>query len=255
MRKTALEALASQSDPAVPGLVLANYAALSPTEKSIVVATLSGRPDFALALLDAVGMGKVPRGDVSAFAARQMQALPEKKVRDRLAEVWGTLRPTAQDRKDLLPKYLSLVPPGALKKADRTQGRQLFVKHCAACHTLFGEGGTIGPDLTGSQRASPEYLLTKLLDPSAVVSKDHQMMLITLADGRTLSGVIKEENPKTLVLQTPTEQLRLATADVEARKLTGLSLMPEGLLQQMSEVEIRDLIGYVAGEGPVASGH
>src|SRR6185437_9304720 len=97
------------------------------------------------------------------------------------------------------------VPSNVLKNADRKHGRLLYSRTCASCHTMFGEGGKIGPDLTGSQRSNPEYLLTKLLDPSAVVARDYQMTVFTLANGRVLGGLVKEENDKTLTLQTQNE--------------------------------------------------
>ena len=90
---------------------------------------------------------------------------------------------------------------------------------CASCHTLFDEGGKIGPDLTGSQRANPEYVLTKLLAPSAVVAKDYLMTIVTTNDGRTVSGIVKEENDKVLVLQTATQEVRIAKSDIEERTL------------------------------------
>lgn len=249
MRAPVLRALASEADGTVPGLILACYPKFSAADKEIAVATLSTRPESALALLGAVEKKIVSRGDISALAARQILSLKDKKVADRLTEVWGTLRPTAGAKRELLTKYLAIAAPDAIKKADRVKGHQLFTKHCASCHKLFGEGGAIGPELTGSQRTNPEYLLTKILDPSAMVNKDYQMSVLTLEDGRILSGIVKDETDKTLSLQTPMELIRLSKADVQSRKLTGQSIMPEGLLLALTEAEVRELIGYLAGEG------
>jgi putative heme-binding domain-containing protein len=147
-----------------------------------------------------------------------------------------------------LNRYLSLLPPDALKKADRARGRQVFVKTCATCHTLFGEGAKIGPDLTGSQRSNAEYVLTKVLDPSAIVAQDYQVTVITTRSGRTLTGLVKEEDTKTVVLQTQNEVIRVAKEDIEERKKSPLSMMPEGLLTPLSDSEVRDLIAYLGGE-------
>ena len=91
----------------------------------------------------------------------------------------------------------------------------------------------------------------EVLDPSAVVNKDYQMVLLSLDDGRTLTGIVKEENDKTLALQTATELIRVNKADIAARKVTGLSLMPEGLLQTLSDPEVRALIAYLGADGPL----
>jgi putative heme-binding domain-containing protein len=251
LRARALRGLAVQGDAGVPALVLKHYASFDDADRAEAVAVLTSRPAYAQALLDAMEKGTVPRRDLSAFAARQLLALKDKALAERLARVWGTIRATAKDKGELLARYQSLVPPDALKKADRSRGRQLFARTCAACHVLFGEGGKIGPELTGAQRTNPEYLLTKVLDPNAVVARDYQMTVITTTKGRTLSGIVKEEDEKTLTLVMEKETLRLAKAEIDDRQATKLSLMPEGLLAKLSDEEVRDLIAYLAGSGQV----
>ena len=71
-------------------------------------------------------------------------------------------------------------------------------------------------------------------------------------DGRLISGIIARENDQTLTVQTQNEVLNLAKTEVESRKKSTLSMMPEGLLAQLSEVEIRDLLAYLAGPEQVA---
>jgi putative heme-binding domain-containing protein len=251
VRGAVLRGLASYSDPQIPNLILEDYAAFSDAEKADAIATLASRPAYALVLLDAMEKDRVPRRDLSAFTVRQLIAFKNKELTERLTKVWGTIRPPAADKAALLAKYKAMVPADALKKADRRHGRLLFSRTCASCHTLFGEGGKIGPDLTGSQRTNPEYLLTKLLDPSAVVARDYQMTVLTLKNGRSLSGLIKEENDKTLTLQTQNEDVRLDKSDIEERRRSQQSMMPDGLLAPLSPVEVRDLIAYLSGAGQV----
>jgi putative heme-binding domain-containing protein len=251
LRGPALRGLAAHNDPGIPALILRHYASYSDAEKADAVATLASRPAYALALLDAMERGEVPRRDLSAFTARQLLGLKDKQVSDRLTRVWGVIRPPAQEKAAVLSRYLGLVPPAALEKADRPHGRQVFARTCATCHTLFGEGGKIGPDLTGAQRTNPEYVLSKVLDPSAVVSRDYQVTLITTVAGRTLNGIIKEEDEKTVTLQTQNELVRIPKADIEERERSPLSMMPEGQLTQMSDADVRDLMAYVAGPGQV----
>jgi putative membrane-bound dehydrogenase-like protein len=251
LRGPALRALAAYNDLGIPALILRHYASFTDAEKADAVATLASRPAYAGALLDAMERGEVPRRDLSAFTARQILGLKDKDVSDRLTRVWGTIRSPAQEKTALLPRYLSLVPPDALKRADRGHGRAVFAKTCATCHTLFGEGGKIGPDLTGAQRTNAEYVLSKVLDPSAVVSRDYQVTVITTTSGRTLNSIIKEEDNKTITLQTQNEVVRIAKADVEERQRSPLSMMPEGQLTQMSDTDVRDLVAYLAGPGQV----
>jgi putative membrane-bound dehydrogenase-like protein len=246
MRGPALRALSAQDSDRVPALILERYASFSEREKADAVATLTSRTSYATALLDAMAAGKVPRRDLSAFAARQLLTFKDGALTEKLTKVWGTLRST-QNKPALLAKYFGIVAPEARKKADRSHGRFVFNQTCAKCHTLFGDGGKIGPDLTGSQRANAEYLLTKLLDPSAVVAKDYQMTIISTKQGRTLSGIVKEENDKVVALQTENEVVRIAKVDIEARDQSKQSMMPEGQLEKMSEAEVRNLFAYLSG--------
>jgi putative heme-binding domain-containing protein len=249
MRGAALRGLAHYDDPKTPSLILTRYPRLSDAEKADALSTLASRPAYALALLDAVEKKLVPRADVSAFTARQLASLNDQRVRRRLAAVWGDIRPTAKDKEKLLKRYLKLAAPEQREKADRSAGRLVWSKTCASCHTLFGDGGKIGPDLTGSQRANAEYVLHKVLDPNAVVPRDYQTTKVVTVTGRVLTGLVKQENDKVLTLQTATEEVRVLKSDIEQREQQHTSLMPEGQLATLSDAEVRDLLAYLAGKG------
>ena len=126
-----------------------------------------------------------------------------------------------------------------------SSGRALFTKHCATCHKLFGNGAEIGPDLTGAGRHDMDYLLSNIIDPSAVVTKDFQMTIFNTTDGRTVSGIVTVDNDRIVTVQTATEKVTIAKKDIESRKASTLSLMPDGLIQPLSEKERRDLFKYL----------
>jgi putative heme-binding domain-containing protein len=132
-----------------------------------------------------------------------------------------------------------------LRLADLSRGRALYAKSCGACHKLFDEGGRVGPELTGSQRANLDYLLDNVLDPSAIVPREYKAHVLRLADGRVVQGVILEETSPTLVVQTANEMLRIPTSEIESRKESGLSMMPEGLFDRLAADELRDLVAYL----------
>jgi putative membrane-bound dehydrogenase-like protein len=251
LRRPALRGLAAYDDPTTPSLILGRYAKLSDAEKSDAIGTLASRPAFALAILDAMEKKQVPTADLSPFLARQVAAFNDKQVTARLGTVWGTVRPTAKDRSALLTKYAKLGTAEEMKRASRGNGRAVFAKTCAQCHVLFGEGAKIGPELTGSQRAKPEYILTKVLDPNAVVARDFQVTRIVLTSGRILQGLVKEETDRLLQLQTPTELVRILKSDIETREKQEASMMPEGLLAPLKATDVRDLLAYLAGDGQV----
>jgi putative heme-binding domain-containing protein len=251
MRAAALRGLSAVPDPGVPALILSAYPKLNEAEKTDAIQTLVSRPAYAAALLDALEQGGVPRKDVSIFAARQVLNLKDAKLSARLGKVWGVIRPTAQDKAVLLTKYKTLATPLDLEKADRPQGRLVFNRICANCHMLFGDGGKIGPDLTGAQRTNPDYILGELLDPGAVVAREYQLSVVETRDGRVINGIVVQDAAQTLTVQTQNERLTLAKADILERQVLPQSMMPEGILTQLTDAEIRNLLGYLAGKEQV----
>ena len=95
---------------------------------------------------------------------------------------------------------------------------RLFGRICAQCHKLYGQGGDVGPDLTGSDRANPDYILENVLDPSATVGRDYTLTTVATRDGRLVAGIVREQSPAALVIQTASERITLPREDVEAIK-------------------------------------
>ena len=151
----------------------------------------------------------------------------------------------------LIAEYKGRLNSDVLAAADRSRGRAVFAKTCAACHTLFDAGGKIGPELTGSQRNNLDYVLSNVLDPSAVLAKDYQMHLIVINDGRVLSGIVKSEDDNSISVQTATELVVVPKSEIESRRETANSMMPDGLLPSLSAEEMRDLVGYLASPNQV----
>jgi putative membrane-bound dehydrogenase-like protein len=241
----AIRALASFHDPATAAVLIDAYGALPAPAKQAAIATLIARPASTIALLDAIGADKVPRSELSAFTVGQLAKAAHPQVIEKLNTVWGTIRSTPADRTAVFDTYRRAFRAEELAKADLSRGRLHFAKTCGACHVLFGEGGRIGPELTGSNRGDLEYLLANLLDPSAVVGRDYQMTTILTEDGRSLAGIVVGETPTGVTLQTPTEKITVDVADIESRVLSPLSLMPENQLEQLGAEAARDLVAYL----------
>ncbi|MFO0797675.1 MAG: PVC-type heme-binding CxxCH protein [Gemmataceae bacterium] len=245
-RRAALRGLAAYSHPDTAAKLLAAYPQFTADEKADAVATLAARRDTALSLLAAVEAKRVPRADVSAFAARQMFALNDAAVRDRLKQVWGEVRPTA-GKPELLAKYKSMLTPAVLRTADAANGKAVYARTCQACHKLNGMGTDIGPNLNGVNRGNLDYWLTNLTDPGAEVGKDYRMSVVRTVDGRVVSGIVVERSAARVVVQTATERVTLAADDVDGVADSPLSLMPEGQLDALRRDDVRDLIAYLMG--------
>jgi putative heme-binding domain-containing protein len=247
MRGTAIRHLAAYDDRGTPRRLLALYPKLTDAERQDAVLTLASRPAWAMQLLDAVEKKRIPSRDVSAFVVRQLSTLANKPLDRRIRQVWGNVRPTSADRVKLIASYKKRLTTNVLAKADRSAGRVVYRKVCASCHKLFDDGKPVGPELTGSQRTNLDYLLENILDPNAVIGRDFRMSVIATNAGRIITGIIKEETAKTLTVQTANETVLIAKSDIEVRKQSPVSLMPEGQLEKMTFREVRDLFGYLMG--------
>jgi len=210
-----------------------------------IIDTLVSRPAFAKAMLTEMSAGNIPRTDLSAFHARQIRSFNDKALTKQLTEAWGELRESAADKKQLIEKVKTQLTPAVLAKANLSNGRLLFTAVCGACHVMYGQGGKIGPDLTGSGRANLDYLIENIADPSGVVSADFRMSLLTLKDGRSLSGTIAEKNDRTVTLRTVAETLTLDRSEIVKTETSPMSMMPEGLLLALQPDMVRDLIAYL----------
>jgi putative membrane-bound dehydrogenase-like protein len=210
-----------------------------------IIDTLVSRPAFAKAMLTEMSAGNIPRTDLSAFHARQIRSFNDKALTKQLTEAWGELRESAADKKQLIEKVKTQLTPAVLAKANLSNGRLLFTAVCGACHVMYGQGGKIGPDLTGSGRANLDYLLENIADPSGVVSADFRMSLVTLKDGRSLSGIIAEKNDRTVTLRSVAETLTLDRSEILKTETSPMSMMPEGLLLALQPDMVRDLIAYL----------
>ena len=159
------------------------------------------------------------------------------------------MQATDADKLALLEKYRALLsaPAPAL---DLRRGHEVFTRACAVCHRLFGEGAAIGPDLTGSGRENRDYLLGNIIDPSAVVPRDFQLTVVTLADGQTLSGIIAAQDAATLTLQTVAECRVLERKQIASTETKPVSMMPEGLLNGLSDADVRDLFAFLMQSKP-----
>ncbi|HEV7281068.1 MAG TPA: PVC-type heme-binding CxxCH protein [Pirellulaceae bacterium] len=246
LRRVALRGLAQFDSEDTPARVLGVLETLPPEARQSALATLASRPAWGRQLLQAVAAGEFPASSLSSDLVRQLQLHGDLEIDGLLKQTWGSVRATPEEKAKLIAEYAGLVKRSDLPPADLEHGRAIFAQTCQRCHVLYGAGGKVGPDLTGSNRANLEYLLSNIIDPSAVMAKEYQQTSLILADGRVLVGIVKAEDARTVTLQTADAAIVVPVADIEERIASPTSLMPEDQLRPFDERAIRSLIAYLS---------
>ncbi|MFT4539420.1 MAG: putative membrane-bound dehydrogenase-like protein [Planctomycetota bacterium] len=132
--------------------------------------------------------------------------------------------------------------------ADIDRGRVIFGEQCAACHTVGGIGGHIGPVLDGVGSKGVEGLMRSILTPNAGVEAGYRTLVVSTVAGEVLSGFLVREDADGIVLRRKDrEDVLVALDEIIAMRFDAVSLMPEGLLDGMADGDVACLFGYLLG--------
>ena len=184
----------------------------------------------------------IPKRDVPAYVARQMRRV----VGSGFLEVWGPLNQLSAEKVAANAKYKALLNVEALTSADARKGREMYDVQCGVCHKMYGSGGILGPDITGSNRTNIDYLLSNILDPSAEIQDDYKIVMVTTRDGRTYVGNIASENERTLTLRVVgQDSVLISKSNIQSREGSELSMMPEGIFANLTDQEVLNLVAYL----------
>jgi putative heme-binding domain-containing protein len=204
------------------------------------------RASWALDFLHEIDVTKViHRADVPEYMVKRFTLLRDKRVDDLVAKLWPEVRSlTAAEKTTRIKQYTAAASTG---HGDPAKGRMLFLNNCGACHRLFDEGGTLGPELTGYERSNIPYLLLQIVDPNADVREGYEVQRVVTSDGRTLEGRIKEQSGGGVTLQPPLggRTITLSKEKIASMEVQEVSLMPERILDTMSDQDVRDLLAYL----------
>jgi putative heme-binding domain-containing protein len=246
MRGPALRALAGYDDPSTPEAILDVYSSLTVAEKQDALATLLSRVPFARALLAGIAGEKIPAKDLTAEMVRQLRSLKNEQIDQEVEKIWGVARESDEDKKKEIARFKTMLTQTPPQPPNLSKGRDVYARVCLQCHVLFGEGGKVGPDLTGSNRADLDYILENIIDPNAVIPNDYRTSTLETTDERVITGIVTRQDNTAVTIVTANETLIVPRNEIHSLEVSDISMMPEGLLDQLGEQEIRDLIAYLA---------
>jgi putative heme-binding domain-containing protein len=139
---------------------------------------------------------------------------------------------------------------------DLANGKRMFAAAaCYKCHRVAGQGGSVGPDLTpAGHRFSTYDLLETIVNPSKAISDQYEATIFLLIDGRTITGRVANLKGNQYRIQedmiSPSKLTTIDVDDIDEMKPSKLSMMPNGLLDNLTREEILDLVAYMKSTAP-----
>jgi putative heme-binding domain-containing protein len=238
LQTLALRSLAERSDSASIELIVGAWQQLGPSVKSAAIDALLGSTAGSERLLTALETGVIAKTDIDAARRRLMEAHPSESVRKRAVAVFGA----TPGRKEIVEKYRAAL----MMKGDRSRGQKIFHTSCAACHRVGETGHEVGPSLAAAMTRGAESVLVNVLDPNQEVNPQYLNYVTLTTDGRTISGMVAAESAGSVTLRRGEGASEIVLrSDIEQMRSTEVSLMPEGLEQQIDPQGLADLLEFL----------
>jgi len=249
LRKAALAALSSYDDESVGATTVGLLPTLPPELQTAAFSLLASRAAWGARLLNAVESGKIRRAALPDDVVARLRASKDDHVASLAGRVLPKPEPVAvefQQRVDEISRVLKSGP------GNPYAGEAAYAQRCAACHKLFFKGGNIGPDLTPYQRDNIGTMLLSIVNPGAEIREGFQHYAVETKDGRSLSGFfVDRDNQVTVLRGLDGENITLRSSDIAELQPAGRSLMPDGLLDGMSDQDLRDFFAYLRISQPI----
>ena len=232
--------------PGAAAAVIDRLGSFTPQVRESAVRTILSNRDWAMLLVVRLEEGAVSVGDIPIAERARLANHPDQSVRDRAKKVLaaGGGLPNA-DRQRVIDEILPVV----LRGGDAARGRAIFKKQCGTCHVHGGEGGRVGPDLTGMAKHPPQELLIHILDPNRSVEGNYRAWMASLADGRVLTGLLAGES-RTAIELVDAQGVRTTIQRNEIDELvpSSNSLMPVGFEKQIPAESFADLLAFLSAQ-------
>jgi putative heme-binding domain-containing protein len=252
VRAAALTSLLSFNDEAIGREVVTVFNSLVPDVQSVALTLLTSRAAWARQLLEAIDEGRIPRDALPIDMVRKVTFLKDERLAELLKKHWPSLEGASTT--EMQEQIARLAPVAQSIGGVPFEGKKIFMQSCGKCHLLFGEGGRIGPDLTTFKRDDVLHILTNVINPSAEIREGFEAILVVTTDGRTVTGFRADQDARVLVVRgIDGQNITINRDDIEEIIPQKKSLMPEGLLNNLTDDQVRDLFTYLRISQPLNS--
>jgi putative heme-binding domain-containing protein len=248
LKRGILQAAARFDDKRIPEALLLGYETQIAGDKALredALRVMAGRKEWAQILVNFVNEWKVPAKHFSVDIVRQLSLHKDADIDAAIEKHWKGLLatgPTPEKKKEA-ERIKAVIKTGL---GDAAKGKVQFTARCAICHSLFGEGGKIGPDLTGYDRSNADFWLDNLFMPSMEIREGFGAYIVRTKGGQILSGLMDAQDASGIVIKDMAgNKTAVKQADIEKLEASPVSLMPEGLTAGMSEADLKDFFAYL----------
>ncbi len=241
-----LDALGQTTASDVGGAIVRGWEQYTPATQAKAAAVLLRRPEWTRAVLNALEDGSVPLTSLTVETEQRLAQHPDKELRTMAAKILaaGGRLPNS-DRQQVFEQFRAL----AEKRGDSAAGKLVFEKNCAKCHRHAGQGGNVGPDLTGMAARKRVDILLDVLDPNRSVEGNFQQYTIATADGRVLAGLLAAETRTTIeLLDAEAHKQVILREDIDQMAGSKHSLMPEGF-EKLPPDDLVNLLEFLTARG------
>jgi putative heme-binding domain-containing protein len=248
LREAALEALSHYNIAEIGDRVVKAYPSFRADYPDRIAALnlLATRATWTEGLFKTILESKrISKDDVPIEIAQRFKLLNDAGIDKTVDHLWPDTRALTSAEKVERMNKISAIVASSLR-GDPARGRLLFLATCGSCHKLYSEGGNVGPDLTGYERSNLNTLLINIIDPNADIREGYEVQQIVTTDGRTLEGRIQSRNGGNITYQPPMGGRETTISANKIKKISArpTSIMPERLLDKMSDQEIKDFFSY-----------
>lgn len=252
VRSTALTALLGFKEDAIGSEVVSVFPSLPADVQSVALTLLTSRPVWARQFVEAIDADKLKADTIPLDVARKLTFLKDDKLATLVKKHWPKLE--GASTAEMQEQIAKFAPVAKSEGGVPFEGKKIFMQSCGKCHLLFGEGGRIGPDLTTFKRDDVQHILANVINPSAEIREGFEAIVVVTADGRTVTGFRADQDSRVLVVRgVDGQNITISRDDIEEIVPMKKSLMPEGLLNNLTEQQVRDLFTYLRVGQPLNS--
>lgn len=250
IRSTALTSLLAFKDESIGADVVAIYGTLPDDVQSVAQTLLSSRTAWSRQWLEAVDANKIKADVIPLDVVRKLTFHKEARVAELLKKHWPKLE--GASTAEMQQQMERFAPIAKTEGGVPFEGKKIYMQSCGKCHLLFGEGGRIGPDLTTFKRDDVMRILLNVVNPSAEIREGFESITVVSTDGRTVNGFLADQDNRVVVVRgIDGQNITIARDDIEEIVPSKKSLMPEGLLNNLTDEQIRNLFTYLKISQPL----